>query len=229
MQKKMTTSEIIAALGDMPAFHRLERKQLEELARLAVVRTFAANAVFFSEERSAKGLHVLLYGKVKLFRVAEDGKEQTIFIFRPGEPFCLCSVFSDGTLPASMAALEESLVLYISPDDFSRLSKEDPTIVINLMRIMARRLKEAMDMIDALSLKQLPSRLAAYFVTSAREGRTHLDVTHRELSKIVGATPEAVSRALKRMAEHDVLRIEGREVDILSPDMLQHIADGGEL
>lgn len=225
----MTTEEIVAALEKMPAFHKLEREQLERLAREAVVRTFAKNAVFFSEEDSARGLHVLLSGKVKLFRVSDDGKEQTIFIFRTGEPFCLCSVFSNGEVPASLAALEESLVLYVAPEDFTRLSHEDPTIILNLLRIMARRLKEAMDMIDALSLKQLPSRLAAYFLASARDGGPHLDITHRELSKIVGATPEAVSRTLRRMAGRDLLRIDGRDVEVLDQDAMQYVADGGEM
>lgn len=216
LRRKMELREIESKLRDFPIFSRLSEEQISRIARHAVVSEIPKKATFFSEDTSSKGLHVLLSGKVKLFRIAEDGKEQTIFLFGPGEPFCLCSVFSDGVLPANLGALEDSTVLFISPAEYEKLVQEDPTILISMMRVMSRRLKEAMDMIDSLSLKQVPSRIAAYFMSMEKNGIVELDISYRELSKIIGITPEALSRTMKKMTAAGLIEVNG--VEIIIPD-----------
>ncbi|MDD3310572.1 Crp/Fnr family transcriptional regulator [Pseudodesulfovibrio sp.] len=203
------------AIRDFPLFASLNPAQLDRLAEHATVTRIAKKALFFSEDHAARGLHVLLSGKVKLFKVSEEGREQTIFVFGPGEPFCLCSSFSDGRLPANLSALEDSQILFVHPAQFESMVREDPSILLNMMRVMARRLKEAMDMIDSLSLKQIPSRLAAYFLGRHTGGTVTLDISHRELAKIIGVTPEALSRALRKMNEDGVLEVDGNMVRIL--------------
>ena len=216
----MDRSEIREAIRNFPLFSKLDGLQLDRLAEHAVVNHIPRKAMFFTEDRLAQGLNVLLSGKVKLFRMSEDGKEQTIFVFGPGEPFCLCSSFTDGKLPANLGALEDSEVLFISPEEYEALVREDPAILLNMMRVMARRLKDAMDMIDSLSLKQIPSRLAAYFLSRHQDDRVSLDISYRELSKIIGVTPEALSRALRRMSEDGLIEVDGNEVVILDRESL---------
>ncbi|BCS87777.1 Crp/Fnr family transcriptional regulator [Pseudodesulfovibrio sediminis] len=217
----MEKSEILNVVSDFPLFSKLKKEQLKKVVEHAVVTVIPKNAVFFSEDKYAQGMHILLYGRVKLFKISEDGKEQTIFVFGPGEPFCLCSVFSDGILPANLGALEDSHVLAISPVGFEQMVQEDPTILINMMRVMSRRLKEAMDMIDSLSLKSLPSRLAAYLLNREKDGKVAMNFSYRELSKIVGATPEALSRALKKMSQDGLIEVDGAVIHILDPSGLE--------
>jgi CRP/FNR family transcriptional regulator len=93
--------------------------------------------------------------------------------------------------------------------------REDPTVHLTMMRVMAGRLKEAMDMIDSLSLKQVPFRLMTYFETRQKEGLVDLDLSYRELAKIIGITPEALSRTLKRMSEDGLIAVDGTTIRIL--------------
>jgi len=208
----MERKELLAKIRDFSIFSELGGQQLERLVNNAVVTDIRKGAVFYSEEKSAQGFHLLLDGRVKLFKVSEDGKEQTIFVFGPGEPFCLCSVFSDGKLPANMQALEASRVMMVPPEHFEALTREDPTILLSMMKIMSRRLKEAMDMIDSLSLKQVPSRLAAYFLSRHQDGVVEMEISYRELSKIIGVTPEALSRGMKKLREEGLIDMDGMVV-----------------
>ncbi|NDV27758.1 Crp/Fnr family transcriptional regulator [Desulfovibrio sp. JC010] len=214
-------------ISEFPIFAKLQEEQLERISRHGAVNEIPRKAVFFSEDNSSKGLHILLSGKVKLFKISDDGKEQTIFVFGPGEPFCLCSVFSDGVLPANMSALEDSRVLYIKPAEYEKLVQEDPTILMHMMRVMSRRLKDAMEMIDSLSLKQVPSRLAAYFLTREKNGLVEMDISYRELSKIIGITPEALSRTMKKMAAGGLINVEGNEIKINDLEELSRCSEGG--
>lgn len=214
----MKKNELKDAIRDFPVFAKLKEEQLDRLASHAEIMKFPKKSIFFSEDKSAQGMHVLLSGQVKLFKISEDGKEQTIFVFGPGEPFCLCSTFSDGKLPANLGALEDSEVLYITPDEFELLVREDPSILLVMMRVMSRRLKEAMDMIDSLSLKQVPSRLMAYFKSRHQEGRVTLDLSYRELAKIIGITPEALSRTLRKMVDDELITMDGPDILLTATD-----------
>ncbi len=166
---KKCMNEKEQAVRSIPLFEQLDASQRELLARAANMEHIPKGGLYFSEQAAAKGLHVLVSGRVKLFKVSDDGKEQTIYLFGPGEPFCLCSLFSDGQMPANLAALEASRVLVIAPDRFERLAAEAPSLLLAILRVMAHRLKEAMNMIDALALKQIPSRVALVF-PDARAG-----------------------------------------------------------
>ena len=74
-------------------------------------------------------------------------------------------------------------------------------------------------MIESLALLGLPGRVAGFLLHEAARGLggdvVRLSISQRELAKIVGATPEALSRALRRLAEAGLLAVRGREVDIL--------------
>ncbi len=222
----MEKYKIEQAVREIPVFSRLGEEQIKRLAEHAVISEIPKKAIFFSEDRSSQGLHVLISGKVKLFKISEDGKEQTIFVFGPGEPFCLCSVFSDGKLPANLSALEDSKVLFISPEEYEKMVREDPTILLNMMRVMSLRLKEAMDMIDSLSLKQIPSRLAAYFLSREKEGKVELDISYRELSKIIGVTPEALSRTMKKMSGNGIIEVNGSTITLPDHARIKECRDG---
>lgn len=213
-------------ISKFPIFSNIDEPNMTRLVENAVVKSIPKKTIYFSEAKFLDGMHVLLSGKVKLFKVAEDGKEQTIFIFGPGEPFCLCSTFSDGKVPANLSALEDSKVLFISPASFQDMIKEDPSILINMMSVMARRLKDAMVMIDALSLKQIPSRLAAYILSRSEDGWLKLEISYRELSKIIGVTPEALSRALRKMSEEKLIKLDGNNLELLDKERLEACSDG---
>lgn len=105
--------------------------------------------------------------------------------------------------------------------------QEDPTILMQMMRVMSRRLKEAMDMIDSLALKQVPSRLAAYFLSRESNGIINMDISYRELSKIIGITPEALSRTMKKMTAGGLITVNGSEIKIKNLEKLNRCSEGG--
>ncbi|OEU71107.1 MAG: Crp/Fnr family transcriptional regulator [Desulfovibrio sp. S3730MH75] len=222
----MEKQELKQIISKFPIFSNLGAPNLTWLVENAVVSNIPKKALYLSEAKFLQGMHVLLSGKVKLFKLAEEGKEQTIFVFEPGEPFCLCSTFSDGKMPANLSALEDSKVLFINPSKFQALIKEDPSILLNMMSVMAKRLKDAMVMIDSLALKQIPSRLAAYFLSQNVNGWLKLGISYRELSKIIGVTPEALSRALKKMSKDNLIEVDGAKVKLLDKERLEACRDG---
>ena len=82
--------------------------------------------------------------------------------------------------PPTSARWKTAASFTSGPKNWKPWSWKDPTVHLTMMRVMARRLKDAMDMIDSLSLKQVPSRLMAYFESRQQDGVVNLDLSYRD-------------------------------------------------
>lgn len=211
-------------LRSLPFFGGLPEDRLARLAREAVATRYAPGALIASRDQAAEALHVVATGQVKLYRMGPDGREQTLYMLGPGEPFCLCSLVEAGEWPAFAAALAETLVLSFPVSGLAEAARHEPEVLFDVLRLMCRRLKDAMAMIEDLALRDLPGRVAGFLLHEAARvpdgDRLRLTISQRELAKIVGATPEALSRAFRRLEQAGLLTVRGRDVDILDRDGL---------
>lgn len=228
----MTDAALLLTLQSLDFFRGLPREQLAALAQGAVPRTYAAKTRVASESEPVRGFFLVLTGRVKLFKVSPDGREQTLYVFGPGEPFCLGTLFGEGLFPAHAETLSRSRLVFFSGQALDGMARRDPSILFHFLRVMSGRLAEAMALVESLSLRGLPGRLAGFLLHAReqeRDGRrlVALGVSQRELAKIVGATPEAVSRALKRMARQGLVRATGREIEIRDREGLLGLAGQG--
>lgn len=215
-------------LRTLPLFAGVPEEQLAALADAARVRAYAAGEFIVGEDEEPRGFFVVVAGRVKLFKMSPEGREQTVYAFGAGEPFCLCSVFEGERFPANAAALEPSRVLVVPPEAFERVARAEPSLLFNILLVLSRRLKEAMSLVESLSLKEVPQRVAAYLLQAPRGGGVvDLPVTHRELAKIVGTTPESLSRSLKRMAGQGLVAVDGRRITVLDEAGLRLCSDEG--
>jgi|GEM_PF-436158 len=225
----MTDAALVLTLKSQEFFRALPPGQLAALAAGAVAKTYAARVRVASEGDDVQGFFLVLTGKVKLFKLAPEGKEQTLYVFGPGEPFCLGSLFGEGGFPAHAETLTRSRLAYFPGRLLMDMARDDPSLLFHFLRVVSGRLFQAMELIESLSLRGLPGRLAG-FLLHAREidqdGRrlVALGVSQRELAKIVGATPEAVSRTLGRLGRQGLVRVTGREIELCDREGLLAVA-----
>lgn len=198
-------------------FHGLPQAQLELLSQAAVRRRYEPGQTIARESEKLRSFYVVAQGRVKIFRSSPAGKEQTFFVFGPGEPFCFCRAFSNEGFYANATALTEVTLLVFPGEVLETLAKQEPSLLFNFILILSRRLKEAFALIESLSFKEIPERVAAFVLHETdRNGGDgfEMSITHRELAKIVGATPEGLSRALRKMVKAGMLEVEGRRFRI---------------
>ena len=135
----MKISENIAAI---PLFEGLSHKQYDELAAIAVEHSYKRGETIFSEGDEGIGFYVLISGKVKIFKLSSEGKEQILHVFGPGEPFGEAPVFAGQQFPAYAETLEKSRIFFFPRDAFIVLIKEDPSLALNMLAILSRRLRK---------------------------------------------------------------------------------------
>lgn len=221
--------DTLEVLRHIPLFEGLPDGQLRVLAGAARQKDVRQGRTIFEEAELSHGIYLVVWGRVKIFKSSPEGREQTIFVFGPGELFCL-TAFADELTPAGATALEDVRILFFPAEVMQGIARMEPDLLFGLMLALSKRLKESLTLIESLSLKEIPQRLASFLIhaldSEGDGGRLTLRFSQRELAKIIGATPETLSRVLRRLSEDSILTVEGRVFTIIDRPGLQAMARG---
>lgn len=223
--------DIIKIISNTPLFQGLEAKHQKDLARIVIKRKFQRGETIFSEGDPGTGFFVVVSGRIKIFKISPEGKEQILHIFGPGEPFGEVPVFTGQNFPAYAEALSETITLFFPREDFIGLIRQEPSLSLNMLSVLSRRLKRFTALIEDLSLKEVPARFSAYllYLSDQSNGKdeVNLDISKGQLASILGTIPETLSRILARMTKEGLIASDGkRHFRIKDRASIEKLADG---
>jgi CRP/FNR family transcriptional regulator len=218
-------------IATVPLFQALPREHHKDLATVVKDQAFRRGQFIFSEGDEGTGFYVVISGRVKIFKLSLEGKEQILHIFGPGEPIGEVAVFAGKRFPANAEALEDSRVFFFPRAPFMELIQKNPSIALNMLAVLSQRLRKFTALIEDLSLREVPGRLAAYllYLSQKKEGVNDLtlDISKGQLASLLGTIPETLSRILTRMTKAGLIQPEGaRDIRILDHDGLEELASG---
>jgi CRP-like cAMP-binding protein len=212
-------------------FKGLPQTQLREIERIAIERRYNKGQIIFSEGDDGSGFFLVGAGLVKVFKVSSEGKEQILHIFGPGEPFGEVPVFSGQQFPASAEAIARTRLLFFPRPAFVDLVSVNPSLALNMLAVLSRRLRQFTVQIENLSLKEVPGRLAAYLIYLAEEQGSEISVTLNiskgQLASLLGTIPETLSRIFAKMNRQDLIEVKDRHIRFLSRSGLEDLAEHG--
>ncbi|WP_310216695.1 patatin-like phospholipase family protein [Caulobacter sp. BE264] len=100
-------------------------------------------ATLFEPGEAADHLYFLKTGRLGAFRREEGQEPQFLGVIRPGEPAGEMALVGGTAHSASMVSLRDSEVLALPRDDFFEAAEDDPTVMLELSRLMIRRARQA--------------------------------------------------------------------------------------
>jgi len=215
-------------LRKTPLFATLADDELGRLASIAVPRRYARKEAVFREGERADGFFVVSTGKVKVFKLSEEGKEQVLHVLEAGQSFAEAALFEGGNYPAHAEALADSELLLFPRRAFLELLERNPGIAVRMLASLSRWLKRMTDLVESLSLRDVEARLVFYLSEElksrgipARDGATlDLPVSKSVLAARLGTVPETFSRTLKKLQDEGRIAVRGKQIRILSADSL---------
>jgi CRP/FNR family transcriptional regulator len=227
---KRKPAEHESPLINIPLFKGLSGSALNMLEKILVRSEFGRGENIFTEGSESIGFYIVTKGRVKVFKLSAEGKEQILHIVGIKELLGAVSAFAGSPYPAYADALEKTETLFFPRKDFFELVRQEPSVVMNMMANLAMRLQHFTRMIDDLSLKEVPGRLAAYFLyfcerTGCRD-TIEIDISKGQLASLLGTIPETLSRILRKMSERGILEVKGKRITILKKGALEDIVKG---
>jgi CRP/FNR family transcriptional regulator len=224
--------KILDIIGAIPIFHGLPEDQIRAVGRIAVAKPVNKEEIIFSEGDEGKGFFVIAEGRVKIFKMSPEGKEQILHIFGPGQPFGEVSVFAGQKFPANAQALEAGRVVFLPRAAMLHLIAANPSLALNMLAVMSRKLRQFAAQIETLSLKETPARLASYLVYISEEQQNEeiirLKISKGQLASVLGTIPETLSRVFAKLSGQGLIRVEGKTIRLLDRASLQSLAEYGK-
>ena len=124
----------------------------------------------------------------------------------------------------------ETKVFLFPRQSFVDLISKNPSLALNMLAFLSLRLRKLASLVEDLSLKAVPGRLAAYLLyLSDRDAKAdilELDISKNQLASLLGTIPETLSRILKRMDKDKLIKTSFRRIHILDRQGLIELAYG---
>jgi CRP/FNR family transcriptional regulator len=217
-----------------PLFAGLKEEDLKKIRAIASLKQVRKKEILFGEGEEAKGFYAILSGKVKLYKISPEGKEQILHIVSAPDAFAEAALFLEGSYPAFAEALADSQLLFFPKRDFIQLIERNPQLSINMIVSLSHFLRRFASLIEELSLKEVSSRVAKYLIDlslkSAKEGKNprevDLDLSKNQLASKLGTISETLSRTLTKMKAKGIIDVKKNRIVILNQGALRESASG---
>jgi CRP/FNR family transcriptional regulator len=215
-------------LRRIPLFSALNEPLLEQVQSAATVREYPRGGVIFRAGQEARAFYVILSGQVSVYQLSASGDRQILHLYEAGQTFGEAAMWSGRTYPAFAEARKPSRLLEITRDWLAR-AITDPDLSMGMLAGLSGKLREFARLIDMLSLKDVPARLAGELLELSRHSgapRFKLTQTKADLAARLGTAPETLSRALAKLKADGLIVEEGAFLEILDEDRLREASEG---
>jgi CRP/FNR family transcriptional regulator len=224
----------IDLLRRCPLFAGLKEEDLKRIRAIASLKKVGKKEILFSDGEEARGFYVILSGKIKLYKVSAEGKEQILHIVSAPDAFAEAALFLEGSYPAFAEALTDCQLLFFPKRNFIQLIEKNPQLSINMIVTLSHYLKRFASLIEELSLKEVSSRVAKYLIDLqmklTKEGKSpkevELDLSKTQLALKLGTISETLSRTLAKMKAKGIIDVKRNKILILNRGTLEELASG---
>jgi CRP-like cAMP-binding protein len=225
------SSDVALAVAErlrrVPLFQQLNEAELERVARAAREKSYPKHSVILFEDDPGDALYVVLRGQVKVVLVGEEGREVILSILKDGDFFGEMALIDDQPRSAHVIATEESQLIVLRRDDFSRCLEESPRIALGLLQALSRRLRRADDKIGGLVLLDVNGRVARLLLEMADEhDGQHIPrkVTHHTIAQMIGSSRETVSRTMREFADQGLVEVSRQSIALKDRSRLEQLS-----
>ena len=203
-------------------FVGLANDDLAALSGAMFQRSYPAGQIVLLEGAASSVLYVVQAGRLKLYKTSPRGREQVLRLLRPGDMFNEVAVFDEGPNPASAQAIEDCTLYLLRRRDLLRFVVERPGIAVAITRTFARRLREALALVEDLAFRDVTSRLAKILLEGQDGGAPRL--TQELLAAMAGSRREVVGRALRALSQEGAVKLERGRIHVRDRGTLERLA-----
>jgi CRP-like cAMP-binding protein len=210
----------------------LPDKELNLLQSNIIRKEEKKGKIIFKAGTTSKGLYILKRGKVKIYQINKDGKEQIVYIYSKDEMMGYRPLLCNEPHPVNAAALSDCVIYFIPADVFLHALNNSPILGRRLLVNLSHEFNVWINKISIFAQQPVLERVALSLLILNEKYRTNkqkanvvIDLSRDDLANYVGTTIETLVRMLRLFKDKNIIQTEGRRITILKPRDLERIAE----
>ena len=207
---------------DKSVFCGIESGEIKDIDSSKGCNFYDKGQVIFHEGNRISGIYCINKGKIKIFQIGSEGKEQIIRFAKEGDIIGYRALLSEEPLSASAATLEESTLCFIPKSQIFKILQNNPNFNFKMLKLLSHELGEAARVITDLAQKPVRERLAESLLLLKDtfelddDKNIQIKLSREELANIIGTATESVIRLLSEFKKDKLIDVDGRNIKLLN-------------
>lgn len=211
-------------LCEVGIFQDLTTEETRELERKCQYREVAAGTIFYESQQAGGLMFLIRHGRVRLYHLSADGKTFTTAILEAGD-FFGDMLLERGCYDCFAEAVTACTICTMSRADVENYLLGDRRIAVRIVENLGKRLHAVEQRLADLVLKNIPARLAALLLrTARRKNAADVFLTHEELAQLLGTRRETVTRILNELQNQRLIDLHRGRIVLLDTKTLGRIS-----
>lgn len=209
-------------------FSNAEVEEIESICLIKKERKFNKGDLIYQTGDPMNDLVYLKSGLVKYYSVFKDGKSHILSIAKPFDAISLLNTFNKGFSLYNLSALENSVLCYIPLKEIQSIIKKNGEFAFDFIQKFSNVSKNTIHQLMLINSKNLSGRVAFILLWFAQniynKNVYEIPISRKEIAELIGMTTENVIRALSEFRQEKIIRINGKEVEIIDLERLTKIS-----
>ncbi len=205
-----------------------ELKEFQKLSENRPVRTFRKKDIIFMEGQSPNELYYIEKGKVKTYKVNEEGKELITGIHHEGDFLGYLPLLEESACNESAEALDASRIMLIPRSDFIHLIYSSKEVAHKFIKMLSNNLEHVENRLMTLAYQPVRKRVAGALLNiqdqlGQQDPAETITISRRDIANIVGTATESLNRTLSDFRDERLIDIRHEGIKIVSKAGLERL------
>jgi CRP-like cAMP-binding protein len=199
---------------------------LQKIIAERKVRSFKKGQVIYYEGDKGNGLYLLINGKIKSIKMAEDGRELMTGIYAAEDYLGINAMLANEAYTDTATALEDSLLCLIPKEQIEELLNLYPEISREFIKLLANDIREKEDLLLQLAYNSVRKKMADTVLRLYRQQNSdnlNIKISREDMAAMAGMATETVSRTLSDFKDEGLIEKKGSVITILDLSRLSNM------
>lgn len=209
----------------VPIFNHLGNDQMDEIMKATRSVSYKKGEIIYSAGDQSDSLYIVSRGKIRIYRLSESGKEQTVRILTQGDFTGELALFRESIHESYAEAMEETNVCMITRSDLQEFLLKFPSIALKILSEFSNRLEASEKQATRFATEKVETRIALFLAECIDSQKKSMEfvlpMSKKDLASYLGTTPETISRKLAEFEDAGYIRqMAHRKIKIIDLDGL---------
>ena len=222
---KYSSDDFYKICAGIPFLACLSKDELAGIESVVIIKKFLKNQVILLEDDEGAYFYFIISGRVKVIRYTKEGKELMLAIHKRYDYFGEMAILDGQTSPATITAMEECTVGFITKSNFIKLIMSNERSLQQIISLLCSRLRESWSMLNILGFAEASDKVRAALKVFSKKFGTQdksgtiisIKLTHKDVANFAAVSRETASRIISSMMKSGEIELVDNKYFLLKP------------